>query len=273
MRLIDTHVHVNFEGFREDIEAVRSRWLAAGVTHLIHSCVEPSEFERTLALARRFPELSMSVGLHPLEAHRWTESMAEEIATLATSCNRVVAIGEMGLDLYKADDLERQVRVCWEQLEIARRLEKPIIVHCRDAAKELRELFSQFQKQQGRVFGVMHCWGGSPEETEWFLDMGFHISFSGIVTFKSANIVRESACLVPDDRLLIETDCPFLAPAPNRGKRNEPAFVRYVAETIAQLRGVSVDWLADRTAENACRLFGLSHARSSKESLNGLGVL
>lgn len=276
MRLIDTHVHINFEGFQEDMEAVRERWLATGVTHLVHSCVEPSEFGRTLALARQFPELFMSVGLHPLEAHQWTEEMAREVAALAQSDGRVVAIGETGLDLYKADDLEQQVHACWGQLEIARQLNKPAIVHCRDAAEELRDVFSRFQQERGQITGVMHCWGGSPEETKWFLDMGFYISFSGIVTFKSADIVRESACLVPDERLLIETDCPFLAPVPNRGKRNEPAFVRHVAETVAQARGVSADWLADRTAENACCLFGLERTladRDKKQSLSSLGVL
>lgn len=258
MQLVDTHVHINFDVFREDIEVIADRWRAAGVTHLVHSCVEPKEFRSIQSLADRFPELKFSVGLHPLDADQWTETMAAEIQALAQSDPRVVALGEMGLDFFKAENHEHQKDVFRAQLELAVRLDLPVIIHCRDAAIALREILQEFQQNQRPVRGVMHCWSGTPEETQWFLDLGFFVSFSGVVTFKNAEQVRDSARLVPNDRLLIETDCPFLAPVPQRGKRNEPAFVRHVAEYLAELRGISLDTLAQQTTANACQLFQLN---------------
>ncbi|ANV84686.1 deoxyribonuclease [Picosynechococcus sp. PCC 7003] len=257
MQLVDTHVHINFDVFQEDIEAIASRWRAAGVAHLVHSCVEPREFTEIQALVDRFPELKFSVGLHPLDADKWTETMASEIKTLAQSDPRIVALGEMGLDFFKADNHHHQKKVLRAQLELATELDLPVIIHCRDAAAELLAIFKEFQAGNRPVRGVMHCWSGTPEETQWFLDLGFFVSFSGVVTFKNAEQVRDSARLVPDDRLLIETDCPFLAPVPKRGKRNEPAFVRHVAEYLAQLRETSLETLAQQTTANARQLFRL----------------
>lgn len=258
MKLIDTHVHLNFSTFEADLEAVCLRWREAGVVHLVHSCVEPGEYASIRAIADRFPEISFAIGLHPLDADRWTPEMGDRILTAAKADRRVVAIGELGLDLYKANNEDWQKQVLRSQLELARALDLPIIVHCREAARPLRELLEEFWRDRGPLRGVMHCWSGTPEETRWFLDLGFHISFSGIVTFKTAQSVRDSATVVPSDRLLIETDCPFLAPVPRRGKRNEPAYVAHVAEQVAALRGVSVEQIARETAENACQLFRLA---------------
>jgi TatD DNase family protein len=216
------------------------------------------------SIASRFPEISFAVGLHPLDAHKWTDSSQEEILALASSDNRVVAIGETGLDFYKADNKELQKTAFEAQLFVAQQLKLPVIVHCRDAAGEMAQLLRDFWERFGAVKGVMHCWGGTPEETQWFLDLGFYISFSGTVTFKNATGIQESARTVPVDRLLIETDCPFLAPAPKRGKRNEPAYVRYVAEQVAKLRNVSLETLAAQTTQNACQLFGLPVAQPSE---------
>lgn len=256
MQLIDTHVHINFDVFQPDLEAVRQRWRDAGVTYLVHSCVEPREFLGIQAIAQRFPELYFAVGLHPLDADKWTEASETEILSLARSDAKVIAIGETGLDFYKAENHALQETAFLAQISIARQLDKPVIIHCRDAAARMGELIEK-SWELGRVKGVMHCWGGSPEETRWFLDLGFYISFSGIVTFKNATQVQESAQMVPLDRLLIETDCPFLAPVPKRGKRNEPAYVQFVAEQVARLRGTSSDAIAAQTSENACKLFGL----------------
>jgi TatD DNase family protein len=258
MQLIDTHVHINFNVFNSDLEAIRQRWQAAGVVHLVHSCVEPEEFSEIKAIADRFEEVSYAVGLHPLDAHKWTDETAAQIEELAGSDPRVVAIGEMGLDYYKADNQEQQKLAFKQQLTIAKKLNKPAIVHCREAAVPMAEILSDFQENQGSIGGVMHCWGGTPEETKMFLDLGFYISFSGIVTFKSAKQIQESAKIVDGDRLLVETDCPFLAPVPKRGQRNEPAYVKYVAEKVAELRGVTVESLAAQTSKNACTLFGIS---------------
>ncbi|NJM70889.1 MAG: TatD family hydrolase [Scytonema sp. RU_4_4] len=260
MQLIDTHVHINFDVFQSDLEAVRSRWQQAGVVHLVHSCVEPSEFKSIQALAHRFPEISFAVGLHPLDAAKWHEQTANEIVSLAGCDSKVVAIGETGLDFYKADNYEQQRKVFETQLAIATELNKPVIIHCRDAAREVKEILEKWKNLKGEsVRGVMHCWGGSPEETQWFMDLDFYISFSGTVTFKNAKQIQESAAMVRSDRLLIETDCPFLSPVPKRGeRRNEPAYVLYVAEQIARVRGETVDAIATLTTQNACELFGLT---------------
>jgi len=257
MQLIDTHVHINFDAFEADLDAVRDRWRTNGVVQLVHSCVTPAEFTKTQALADRFPELFFSVGLHPLDAGLWQTDLDRQIRELASSDKRVVAIGEMGLDFFKADNHKWQIEVFRSQLQIAIDLDLPVIIHCRDAATMMHQVCQEFWQEFGQVRGVMHCWAGTPAETQWFLDLGFYISFSGVVTFKNAAQIQASAKIVPIERLLIETDCPFLAPVPKRGKRNEPAFVSYVASYLAQLRGESLDTLADRTTANARRLFRL----------------
>jgi TatD DNase family protein len=259
MQLIDSHVHLNFDLFEPDLEAVRSRWQEAGVVRLVHSCVEPSEFTSIQTLAQRFPEIGFAVGLHPLDAQKWTAETQKQILAFARSDSKVVAIGETGLDFYKADNQAQQRMVFEAQLAIASELDLPIIVHCREAAEQVREVLQSTKRQGKRVRGVMHCWGGTPEETEWFVDLGFYISFSGTVTFKNADAIQASAQMVKSDRLLIETDCPFLSPVPKRKeRRNEPANVRYVAEALAKVRGVSIEEIASLTTENACELFKLT---------------
>jgi TatD DNase family protein len=261
MQLIDTHVHINFDVFQGNLNSLKQRWQEAGVVHLVHSCVEPKEFQGIQSLADIFPELSFAVGLHPLDVEKWTENTAAEILALARSDSRVVAIGETGLDFYKSDNFDLQKLVFQEHLKIAKQLDLPVIIHCRDAAVDLRSVLQDFCRVNGSVRGVMHCWGGKPTETQWFLDLGFYISFSGVLTFKNAERVKASARIVPSDRLLIETDCPFLAPVPRRGKTNEPSYVRYVAEYLATLRGVSLETIAQQTTANACQLFKLDSAK------------
>jgi TatD DNase family protein len=260
MQLIDTHVHLNFDLFQPDLATVRSRWQEAGVVRLVHSCVHPGEFSSIQVIAQKFPEVSFAVGLHPLDAQKWQEHTAAEIKSLAVSEPKVVAIGEMGLDFYKASNYSQQHLVFESQLAIACELNLPVIIHCRDAASAVRDVLQKWREIQGqRLRGVMHCWGGTPAETQWFLDLGFYISFSGTVTFKNAKSIQAAAAMVDSDRLLIETDCPFLAPVPKRGeKRNEPAYVRHVAEQLAAVRGETVEAIAHQTTQNACKLFGLT---------------
>ncbi|WP_298977714.1 TatD family hydrolase [uncultured Thermosynechococcus sp.] len=256
--LVDTHVHLNFPEYAPDLEAVAERWRSTGVVGLVHSCVEPREFPTIQRLAAQFPELFMAVGLHPLETEQWQPDLKDKIASLAASDPKVVAIGETGLDFYKATNREEQEAAFWAQLEVAHALNLPVIIHCREAAAAARDLLQQFARDRGRVLGVMHCWGGTPEETEWFLDLGLFISFSGTVTFKNAKQIHASAQMVPGDRLLVETDCPFLAPVPKRGeKRNEPSYVRFVAEAVARLRQCDLLELERQTTLNACNLFRL----------------
>lgn len=259
MQLIDTHVHINFDVYNQEREDLRNRWSAAEVVQLIHSCVTPQEFESISTLAHQYEELYFAVGLHPLESQNWVPELGDRIFSLAQSNAKVVAIGETGLDFYKASNREQQQQALEAQLQIAHKLDLPVIIHCRDAAAPLAKYLQKFYQTHGEVKGVMHCWGGTPEETQWFLDLGFYISFSGTVTFKKATQIQESCQMVPGDRLLIETDCPFLAPVPKRGKRNEPAYVRHVAEAIASLRGIPLETLAQQTTQNARTLFQLPH--------------
>ena len=258
MQLVDSHVHINFDSFQADLDEVAAAWRQAGVAHLVHSCVEPDEFDAIRAIANRFSEVSFAVGLHPLDMDKWTPDLAAHIRQLALSDERVVAIGETGLDFFKADNQACQIEAFRAQLAVAHELDLPVIIHCRDAAIEMRKVLQEFWQEHGPVRGVMHCWTGTPEETQWFLDLGFYISFSGIVTFKSATQVQASAQMVGCDRILVETDCPFLSPVPKRKeKRNQPANVLYVAQFVANLRNVPLEVLAAQTTANARTLFNL----------------
>jgi TatD DNase family protein len=161
MQLVDTHVHINFDVFQGNLTSLRQRWQEAGVAHLVHSCVEPKEFQGIQSIADRFPELSFAVGLHPLDVAQWGDDTGKEIETLAASDRRVVAIGETGLDFYKAENQQQQILALQEQLAIAKRLDLPVILHCRNAAAKLKEVLTDFFQGEGAVKGVMHCWGGN----------------------------------------------------------------------------------------------------------------
>jgi TatD DNase family protein len=256
--LVDSHCHIVFRNFDDDLEEVSSRWREAGVRALVHACVEPAEITAIRALADRFPELRYSVGVHPLDTHHWQEDTASVLRSAARDDDRVVAVGELGLDLFRDDNLDEQLAVLRPQLDLAVELDLPVIIHCRDAAVPMLEELRGRAARGTCPRGVMHCWGGNPEEMEAFLELGLYISFSGTVTFPKARPTHECARRVPADRYLVETDCPFLAPVPRRGKRNEPAFVASVAERVADLRGESLEAVARTSSANAARLFGLS---------------
>jgi TatD DNase family protein len=255
--LVDSHCHIVFRNFDDDLDEVAQRWRDAGVKALVHACVEPAEIPAIRALADRFPELRYAVGVHPLDTQHWQEHTAAELRAAAQADSRVVAIGELGLDLYRETNLERQMAVLEPQLDLAVELDLPVIIHCRDAAAPMLKLLAERAARGAVPRGVMHCWGGTPEEMEGFLAHGLFISFSGTVTFPKAEPIHQCAGLVPADRYLVETDCPFLAPAPRRGKRNEPAFVAAVAARVAELRGETVEEVASTSTRNAARLFDL----------------
>ena len=255
--LIDSHCHIVFESFKDDIEEVASRWREAGVQSLVHACVEPSEISAIRSLADRFPELRYSVGVHPLDTKHWSEDTVDILRNAAKDDSRVVALGELGLDLFRDSNLNEQLDVLRPQIELAIELNLPVIIHCRNAAIEMYELLRHLDSLGKCPKGVMHCWGGTVDEMQNFLDLGFYISFSGTVTFPKAIDTHECAKKVPQDRFLIETDCPFLAPVPLRGKRNEPANVQKVAIKIAALRDQSFNKVAESSTANARRLFDL----------------
>jgi TatD DNase family protein len=255
--LVDSHCHIVFRNFDDDLEEVSQRWREAGVQALVHACVEPAEIPAIRALADRFPELRYSVGVHPLDTQHWRDDTAAVLRQAAQDDARVVAIGELGLDLFRETNLEHQLAMLEPQLDLAVELDLPVIVHCRDAADPMLTLLRQRAERGACPAGVMHCWGGTPEEMAAFLELGFYISFSGTVTFPKAEATHACARQVPADRYLVETDCPFLAPVPRRGKRNEPAFVASVAARVAELRGETLTEVAHTSTSNAARLFSL----------------
>ncbi len=255
--LVDSHCHLVFRNFDDDLEAVAERWRQAGVRALIHACVEPAEIPAIRALADRFPELRYAVGVHPLDTEHWQADTPAVLRKAAQADSRVVAIGELGLDLYRETNLDRQLEVLEPQLDLAVELDLPVIVHCRDAAEAMLDLLAHRAQRGGVPRGVMHCWGGTPEEMEGFLAHGFLISFSGTVTFPKAEPIHACARAVPAERYMVETDCPFLAPVPRRGKRNEPAYVAAVAARVAELRGETLEQVALTSTTNASELFRL----------------
>ena len=246
-----------FSNFDEDREKVAQRWRSAGVEFLLHSCVEPSEIPAIKRMADQFQEMRYSVGVHPLDVHHWKPATLAVLKNAALDDRRVVAIGELGLDLFKAENLSNQLSILMPQLDLAYELNLPVIVHCRDAAKEMLEVFSKRSEDGCCPRGVMHCWSGNVKEMREFLALGFYISFSGNVTFKNAIDIHECATKVPDGRFLVETDSPFLSPVPHRGKRNEPSFVKHVVDKIAALRGENFSEIAAKSTQNAMELFRL----------------
>ena len=257
--LIDSHCHIVFRQFDDDLDVIAARWRQAGVQSLLHACVEPSEIPGIKALADRFPELRYGVGVHPLDTEHWQADTPDVLREAAEADARVVAIGELGLDLFRATNLDEQLAMLVPQLDLAEELDLPVIIHCRDAAEPMLSLLDQRRSAGHNIQGVMHCWGGTPAEMEAFLAFGLYISFSGTVTFPKAVETHQCAQQVPEDRYLVETDCPFLSPVPRRGKRNEPAMVRHVAERVAELRGQSLEQVARRSSANAIKLFALPY--------------
>ncbi len=256
--LVDSHCHIVFRNFDADLDAVASRWREAGVRALVHACVEPGEIPAIRALADRFPEMRYSVGVHPLDTQHWQADTAQVLREAAQDDRRVVAIGELGLDLFRQANLDEQLAVLRPQLDLAWQLDLPVIIHCRDAAQPMLAELRARADQGNCPRGVMHCWGGTPDEMAAFLELGLYISFSGVVTFPKAEATHACAITVPADRFLVETDCPFLAPVPKRGKRNEPAYVAAVAARVADLRGETLTQVALNSSRNAAALFDLT---------------
>ena len=255
IELIDSHCHLIFENFEKDLEEVVSRWRSTGVKKLLHACCELSEIPKLQKISRKFDELYYSVGLHPLEAKKWESNSKSILKNAAQDDSRVIAIGELGLDFFKSDNTSKQIDALVPQMHLACELDLPVIIHCREAANEMINICSELSKKGKCPSGVLHCWSGTPDEMMQFLDLGFYISFSGIVSFPKAYEVHECAKLVPSNRYLIETDAPFLAPVPFRGKRNEPAFVESVAKSLADLRSTDLKKIAEESSRNAEDLF------------------
>jgi len=255
MSLIDSHCHLDEKQFDSDREATIDRALAAGVEQMlaIGTGDGPPDYEAGIRLADKYDCMVASVGVHPHSAQQADEETCKRLRELLKH-PKVVALGEIGLDYhYDFSPREVQKRVFIEQLQVARDARKPIIIHTREAWPDTFEILEEHWAP-AKLPGIMHCFSGGPEEAQRSLDMGFYISFAGVVTFPKAINIQEAAKMVPGDRFLIETDAPYLAPAPNRGKRNEPAFVAHTAAKIAALRGQSVEDIEVLSCANFRRL-------------------
>lgn len=254
--LFDTHVHLNDEQFEEDLEEVIGRAQAEGVSHMVVVGFDRPTITRAMELAEAYDFIFACVGWHPVDAIDMTDEDLAWIEELAAH-PKVVAIGEMGLD-YHWDKSPKDVQkdVFRRQIRLAKKVKLPIVIHNRDATADVVEILRE--EGAGEIGGIMHCYSGSVEVAKECLDMNFYISLGGPVTFKNAKKPKEVAEAVPLEKLLIETDCPYLAPHPYRGKRNEPAYVKLVAEQIAELKGLAYEEVAEATTENAKRLFGIS---------------
>jgi TatD DNase family protein len=251
--ITDTHAHLFWESYREDFEEVLSRARAANVRRMVIVGTDVATSRAAFETCSRAADLYPTAGIHPHDAKDSGEEARAEIARL---CRRdeCVAIGETGLDFFKMHSPPEAQRENFRwHLELAREIGKPVVVHCRDAHEGTVELL----RSVPGVRGVMHCYTLGARELPAYLDLGFYISFSGVVTYPRNVENREAARAVPLDRILFETDSPFLAPQGQRGRRNEPAFVRAVVEAVAQVRGEDPALLADRSSRNAARLFGL----------------
>jgi TatD DNase family protein len=254
MAFVDSHCHINFPELAENIDGVLAKMRDNQVVSALCISVNLTDFPQVLALAEQHPHIYASVGVHP-DYEGVEEPSVSRLVELAQH-HKVVAIGETGLDYYRLKgDLEWQRARFRNHIRAARETSKPLVIHTREAAADTLRIMDE--ENAAEVSGVMHCFTETWEVAEAALAMGFYISFSGIVTFKNAMQLKDVAQRVPLDRILIETDAPFLAPVPHRGKLNQPAYVKHVAEEIAILRGISLDEVGQRTTENFERLFNL----------------
>jgi len=253
--LVDSHCHLDFPDFQDDLEGVVNRAREAGVGHFLTICTHITKFDQVRAVAEQFHDMHCTVGIHPHEAENEPEIEKAKLLEIATTDPKVVAFGETGLDFfYEHSPREIQERQFRTHLEASREAGLPVVIHTRDADADMARIIKD-EMGKGAFTGVIHCFSSGPELAEIAVEYGLYISLSGILTFKKAEELRGTAKRVPLDRLLVETDSPYLAPVPKRGKRNEPAFVTHTAACVAELHGMSVEDLAAKTTENFFRLF------------------
>jgi TatD DNase family protein len=255
--IIDSHAHVVREFFQDEQSEVIKRAFDSGLSHMVNPGVIVDDLDELLEIKSKHANISIGVGQHPHEAKHFTADLKDRLQE-ALNKHDLVAVGECGLDFhYNNSDRESQLSCFREQIRLARQYDKPVIVHCRDAWDEAFQCLTEEGK--GEVRGVFHCFTGGPEVLPAIARLGFYVSFSGILTFSSAKNIQEAAPLVPSEKILVETDCPFLAPQKVRGKRNEPSYVWFVAEKLAALRNTELSEVAQQASDNARALFNLKN--------------
>jgi len=251
--LIDSHAHIHFKDFEGKIEELLARARDAGVSAIVNVGTDLASSREVVALAEKYSQIFAVVGVHPHDVAKMAPGDLEALVDLAKH-PKVVAIGEVGLDYYyEHSPREIQQSRLRDFIRLARQAGKPLVIHCRDAFSDCFPIFDS--EDAWSIGGVFHCYTGDAETAAHITSKGFYVSFSGIVTFKKAVELQEAGRTAPLDKILVETDCPFLAPEPHRGKKNEPAYVRLVAEKLAQLKCVSLESIAKTTADNARLLF------------------
>ena len=251
---IDSHAHLDDERFDEDRESLIEGFEQRDIDMVINVGSDLKSSRASIELSKKHENIYAVVGVHPHDAQYAEEDYLEQLKELSKE-DKVVAIGEIGLDYFYDNsprDIQRKVFI--EQIRLAKELNLPVVIHTRDAAQETFDILKEAARD-GRLTGVLHCYSGSVEMAMKYIKLGFYISLGGPVTFKKSKTPKEVAAAVPLDRLLIETDSPYLTPEPHRGKRNDPTFVKYTAETIAKIREINVEELARATSENIKKLF------------------
>lgn len=253
--LFDTHAHLNAEQYNEDLQEVIERAQKEGVSNMVVVGFDRPTIQRAMELAEHYEFIYACIGWHPVDAIDMTDKDLQWIEELSAH-PKVVAIGEMGLDYHwdkSPKDIQKEV--FRKQIRLAKKVNLPIVIHNREATADIVEILKEEAAEE--VGGIMHCFSGSPEVAKECVKMNFYISLGGPVTFKNAKRPKEVAAEIPLDKLLIETDCPYLAPHPYRGQRNEPGYVKLVAEQIAEIKGISFDEVAEVTSQNAKKLFDI----------------
>jgi len=254
--LIDSHAHLDMEDYNNDLEEVISRAVEGGVSNIISIGIDIPSSRKALELAERYGFIYSTVGFHPHDADKVDTSKIDQLLKLASGSKKVVAWGEIGLDFYRNyAAVQNQVKIFELQLDKAHELGLPVIIHDRDAHNEIMRILKQRGNKDQK--GVIHCFSGDYDLAMAFIDLGYYISIPGTVTYKNAVVTQDVAAKIPIERMLIETDAPFLSPLPHRGKRNEPLFVKHTAQKIADLRNMEFEELALQTTLNTKRIFGL----------------
>lgn len=255
-KIFESHAHYEDEAFNEDREALLASLPENGIEYVINVGSTMETSHKTVDLVSKYDFMYGALGIHPSEIRGVTDSDMEWIEKEAAVNPKILAIGEIGLDYYwDKDNKEAQKNYFERQINIARKLGKPIIVHSRDAAKDTYECMRDFGARE--CGGVVHCFSYSAEEAAKYLDMGFYIGLGGVVTFKNAAKVKEVAAYVPIDRILLETDCPYMAPEPHRGRRNSSLYIPHIAQTIADIKNMDYEDVVAITNNNACSMYGI----------------